>query len=279
MIDLDVILPGGPPVDGSLQRRARFRPLTGRTEQSVVDAGRAVDRPGYVTTMLALALERIGDTPVNAAILARLCVADRQFLMLRLAAVIAGEQMWLKNGCARCDALFDVEVRRCDLPVKPAGPQFPCTTLRLGQRSVDLRVPTGADQEHIQQLSDADAFRELLKRSIRSVDGQPPDEEILDSLSAADIEAIDQSLDEASPAVCNQLLVTCPECGREQSAELDHYDLTGLNRHDFYDQVHTLASHYHWSEDAILDLPQARRHLYLGLINRSVGMTAQEPPL
>ena len=69
--------------------------------------------------------------------------------------------------------------------------------------------------------------------------------------------------------------MNCPECGREQFAELDHYGLSIINRHHFYDEVHTLASHYHWSEQAILELPQARRRLYLGMINRSTGLSEQ----
>ena len=107
------------------------------------------------------------------------------------------------------------------------------------------------------------------------MNGKPPGKEFIHKLSESDIDAIDKALDEVSPAVCNQLLVTCPECGREQFAELDHYAMGGMNGHFFFDEVHTLASHYHWSEAAILDLPQARRRLYLGMINRSAGMTEQ----
>ena len=115
-------------------------------------------------------------------------------------------------------------------------------------------------------------MQQLLQSCICSVNGDPPGKEFINNLSESDIEAIDEALDEVSPAICNQLLVTCPECGRQQYAELDHYALAGMNMHFFYDEVHTLASHYHWSEAAILDLPQARRRLYLGLINRSAGM-------
>jgi hypothetical protein len=196
--------------------------------------------------------------------------------MLRLAAMLDGEQMWLKADCGHCEALFDVDVRRCDLPVKQAGPGFPQVTLGVQEGMIDVRVPTGADQELIGEKSEAEAMQQLLQRCIRSVNGEPPGKEFIDNLSGPDIEAIDKALDEASPAVCNQLLVTCPECGREQQAELDHYDLAGLNEHYFYDEVHTLASHYHWSEAVILDLPQARRRRYLGMINRSAGMTEQE---
>ena len=64
----------------------------------------------------------------------------------------------------------------------------------------------------------------------------------------------------------------CPECGEQQYAELDHYLLDAVDERLFYDEVHTLASHYHWSEADILDLPQAKRRLYIDLINRARGM-------
>jgi hypothetical protein len=271
---MQVILPGGLPVNGGLERRARFRPLTGRIEQALLEFRTNLDRPGYVTAVLDSALERIGNQATDAGCMTDLCVADRQYLMLRLAALLEGEQMWLKVGCGHCQALFDVDVQRCDLPVKPAGPGFPQVTLHVNEWTIDVRVPTGADQVLIAEKSESQAMQQLLQCCIRSVNGEPPGKAFIDKLCAADIAAIDEALDQASPAVCSQLLVTCPECGREQSAELDHYALAGMNEHDFYEEVHALASHYHWSEAVILDLPQVRRRRYLGMINRSAGMTS-----
>ncbi len=272
---VEVILPGGLPKNGCIERRARFGLLTGRIEQALIELGLGLDRPGYVTAMLCSALDSIGSQPADAGLIADLCVADRQYLMLRLAAILDGEHMWLKVGCGHCDALLDVELRRCDLPVKEAGQGFPLVTLSVKEWVIDVRVPTGSDQERIGEKSKEEAMKTLLQSCILSVNGEPPGEEFFNNLSEPDIDAIDNALDEASPAVCNQLIVTCPECGREQYAEMDHCVLAGMNGNLFYDEVHTLASHYHWSEAAILDLPQARRRLYLDKINRSAGMTEQ----
>ncbi len=273
---LDFVIPGGLPNNGYIDRQVRFLPLTGRIEQTLIDCGRNLDRPGYVTAVLASVLDSIGRQPVDAGRVADLCVADRQYLMLRLAAMLDGEQMWLKVDCAHCDSLFDVEVRRCDLPVKEAGKDFPIVTLRIKEWEIDVRVPTGADQQRIGNSSDEEAMQQLLQNCILSVNGSPPGKDFIKNLSESDIDAIDEVLDEASPAVCNQLRVICPECGREQHTELDHYGLAGTNEHYLYNEVHTLASHYHWSEQAILDLPQVKRRLYLNLINRSAGMLAEQ---
>lgn len=272
MSGLAITLPGGLPESGSLRRQAKFRPLTGRVEQALIELKMGFNRPVFVTAALASALERIGDKPARTRRVADLCVADRQYLMLRLAAMIDGEQVWLKVNCGHCDALFDVDLRLGDLPVKPAGPGFPLAVLRVNQRTLVVRVPTGADQEQIATQSERRAMQMLLQLCILSVDGQPAAREYVRALSVADIEAIDNALDEVSPSVCRQLLVSCPECGRQQHAELDHYALTGMYKYAFYDDVHILASHYHWSEAAILDLPKARRRLYVDLISRSTGM-------
>lgn len=271
----EVILPGGLSNNGCLERQAKFRPLNGIIEQALIELGKGSDRPGYVTTVLSSTLDSIGDQQVNANSVENLCVADRQYLMLRLAALLDGEQMWLQVDCGFCAAPFDVEVRRSDLPVKEAGQNYPLVTLQLRTWTLEICVPTGADQERIRELADDQAIQQLLQSCIHLVNDEPPTEDFISKLTDSDIEEIDQALDKTSPAVCNQLLVNCPECGREQNAVLDHYELPGMDRYGFYDEVHMLASHYHWSEAAILDLPQTRRRLYLGKINRAVGIDEQ----
>ena len=275
MYGVEVTLPGGLAINGSIERRVRFHSLTGKIEQALIEPEMALDSHGYVTAALGFALDSIGGQPVDASNVADLCVADRQYLMLRLAAMINGEQMWLNVGCGHCDELFDVEIHRSDLPVKEAGPGFPIVTLRVNEWVIDVRVPTGADQEGIGEQTGDEAIKTLLRSCIVSVNGEAPKEEFIDNLTESDIETIDKALDEVSPAVCTQLLVTCPECGKEQSAELNHYHLTGLNGNAFYDKVHTLALCYHWSEEDILNMPQSRRNRYLDLINRSNVMTGQ----
>lgn len=269
---MEVTLPGGLPLNGCIERQVKFHTLTGRVEQALIEYEMGSDRSGYVTAVLNSALDSIGNRSSDATHVADLCVADRQYLMLRLAAMLNGEQMWLKVNCSHCDALFDVETKRCDLPVKEAGQGYPLVTLQVKEWSIDARVPTGADQELILNLPEEQAMQHLLQSCIHSVNGETPNKKFINKLSESDIEAIDQALDDASPAVCDKLLVTCPECHREQYAELDHYDLSRMNSNFFYDEIHTLASHYHWSEASILDLPQTRRHLYLTLIQRSSSM-------
>ena len=272
---MEVQLPGGLAGHGRIERQARFHPLSGRIEQSLIESADQQDRPAYVTAVLSHALESIGDHPADADTVSRLTVADRQYLMLRLGAMLNGEQLWLKVECVHCQSLFDVEVQRKDLPVKQAAAGFPVVRLHLNDWEIEAAVPTGEDQEGICELEEVEALRYLLRQCIRSVNGQQPSEDFFRLLSEADIEAIDEALDEVAPAVCDQLLVSCPECKSEQSARLDHYAHIGLNEYLFYDEIHTLASHYHWSEADILGLPQLKRRRYLDLINRSGGLVTE----
>lgn len=268
---LEVRLPGGLADNGRIEHRVRFHTLTGRIEQSLIEAAMNRDRPTYVTEVLSQALERIGELPADPANVSRLCVADRQYLMLRLAALLNGEQLWLKVDCGNCHSLFDVELRRCDLPVKKAGEGYPKIRLQVNKWEIEAGVPTGRDQEGIGDLTEAEAVLWLLQQCIYSVNGRPPREDFFRQLKKQHIAAIDKALDDVSPAVCDRLVVTCPECSQKQHARLDHYADSGLDEHLFYDEIHTLASHYHWSEADILDLPRLKRRRYLEMISRFAG--------
>lgn len=274
MPSLEVILPGGLPQDGRLERRARFRPVDGRMELALIELAGG-EAPSYVSGLLEVALEHLGSQPADADRINALCVADRQYLMLRLAAMLAGEQLWLKAICGRCGAPFDIEIRRCDLPVKPAGETFPVAKLQLPAGEVEVRVPSARDQLEIVELPDDEATRLLLRRCIVGIDGGLPDAALVEGLSGEDVAAIDAALDELSPAVCSEVLVTCPECRTDQRASLNHYQLPGLTGEAFFDEIHALAMHYHWSEQEILDMPRVRRQRYLKLIDRSRSMTGQ----
>jgi hypothetical protein len=272
---MEVSLPGGLLENGCVERRARFRKLTGHMESALIELDKNASRPSYVSSVLALALESIGGHTVDVKRVNSLCVADRQFLMLRLAAVLSGEQQWLKVTCRYCKAFFDVDFSRCDLPVKEAAVGFPFIRLNLEAGEAELRVPTASEQMVVAGLPDHEAMQHMLLCCIRSINKAAPADAAIQQLSDADIAAIDQALDSLSPAVCDELLVICPECKREQSAKLDHYHLSGLDSDSFYDEVHTIAMHYHWSETEILNMARSKRHRYLGLIDRSRAMNGQ----
>jgi hypothetical protein len=66
----------------------------------------------------------------------------------------------------------------------------------------------------------------------------------------------------------------CPVCGVLVELELDPFDLLArelsLGADRLLAEVHCMAFHYGWSEDAVLSLPRARRWRYLELLRRQL---------
>jgi len=86
-------------------------------------------------------------------------------------------------------------------------------------------------------------------------------------------DSIDEAMEEHDPLVGFHLEVNCPECGRATThapdlvaAALERLWLAQL---DLIEQVHRLASHYHWTEEEISRIPRWRRQAYLARLDGS----------
>ena len=268
-----VQIPGGLESDGFIDRQVILKPITGYLEQLLLESIEAAGNlPAQVSYVLGDALAWIGRHEASATVASRLCVADRQYLMLRLAQLFEGDQIWLRPKCAACDKLFDVGLLRSQLPVQDAGPDFPYANLNLGNHEIKLRVPTGADQEKIAHLPPDKALIQLLKMCIEAINPPISVDELVASLVTVDIDQIDAVLEASSPAMCTTIMTRCPECSKEQTVTLDPYDIIHQRGDGFYQQVHAIAYHYHWSETEILSLPRNRRLRYLRYIDKAQGV-------
>ncbi len=270
---MELTLPGGLNRDGVVYRSALLEPLNGYVEQAIAEAlDGAANLPAAVSTVLGSALRSIGGIDANAKTAAALCVADRHYLMYRLAQLVDGDHFWLHAACARCGSPFDVDLNRSDLPVKPAGRDYPFADVPVAQGRVRLRVPNGADQACITDLGEPQALRQLLTRIIVSVDPLVPHESFVDRLGAEDLAHVEEALEEVSPAMCTRVQTRCPECEAEQTVGIDPYVFDSLGQDALWREVHTLAFFYHWNELDILSLPRERRHRYLGYIDNARGL-------
>lgn len=268
----EIALPGGLAYDGVLHRTGILRELTGFVEQSIrLETEAAETRPAKVSRILGEALGSVGGQKADRTTAASLCVADRQYLMIRLAQMLEGDLFWLSAECRHCSAPFDIDVARSALPVQTAGPTFPYATAGVQGRQVKLRVPTGSDQESSCGLDGLQAVRSLLAACVVSIDPPTPVTAFVETLSAEDLDAVDAAFEEQSPAVCTKVITQCPECRMQQTVDLDPYSVAGASAQALYEEVHTLAYYYHWSEAEILELPRKRRHLYLRLIDQAHG--------
>ena len=262
-------LPGGVLQDGRLLRDYRFQPVTGALERAIADSGLLVSGlPQQVTWILTACLAELAGRAVDQTRVRELCSGDRQFLMLQLEAMIDPTPRWVTARCGGCEELIQFQITPGSLPVKPAGAGFPETSLELSVGRVDLRVPTGADEEAI--TTGPEAFPPLQRMLARlvSMNGHVMEPA---ELSEADLELIDERLDEMSPQPALTAEIDCPYCRHAQEVTIDAYAWIAQDGYQLDREVHTLAMHYHWSEQEILQLPRRRRERYLQLIDQSRG--------
>ncbi|MGP0628525.1 hypothetical protein ACTRW9_02335 [Nitrospina sp. 32_T5] len=265
-----MFLPGGVWNGGDLDRRFRFREVTGALELVLEEAIQEEQSvPGRVTRALTLALASVGGCDADESSVRELSVADRQYLMRHLACHLQVEREWHSALCPSCKAVFDVRLSPSELPIKPPGEGYPFVTVPTRYGRLRFRVPTGADQECIAGLEDeARAVPVLLQRLL--VDGQnnPSDLEF----SEEDVAAIESAIESVAPELVVWVPTKCPECKTETRVEIDPYACLQSGRHGLLREVHRLASAYHWSERDIMEMPRDRRRRYLALVEEARGM-------
>nr|WP_320010940.1 hypothetical protein [uncultured Desulfobulbus sp.] len=261
-----MLLPGGLIEGENRFRQWAFKPVSGMMELMLCEAGEtSMNTPQAVTRVLALALSSLGERPVTEARIANLCVGDRQFLMRELEQHLGTSGGWFHADCRECSARFDFSLQFADLPVQEAGPSYPLARVQWQGRQMYFRLPTGADQEQMLGIPEKKAKSWLLDHLL-----QEPKEELLQESGLA--RAVDAALEAVAPSIVTQVETACPECRATNRVELDPYRVLCRRSDALLEEIHQLASHYHWSEREILDLPCSRRQRYLDLIDQYRGM-------
>lgn len=270
-------LPGGMAENGGIVRDFAFKRITGEVELALAEATRDGDPlpAARVTRVLCVALAHLGGETADATRVDGLCVGDRQFLVRALAGHIGIASSWLTATCHACDTRFDFLIDQQRLPVKPAGPGYPYAELDTSLGRCRFRVPCGGDQQAVAELTMGDAIQALVQRCLVA------SERALDTDSRFDehdLLAIEASLETAAPEVTVEAAVRCPECGADTIIAISPYAPLDAIDGGIFEEIHELASHYHWSEAEILALPRGRRRRYLELIDRARrGIAAAAP--
>jgi hypothetical protein len=273
MDGLALTLPGGVERNGTVFRDAVLTPLNGYLERAISEELETADNlPKGISNVLAVALHSIGGVEVDMEMVTTLSVADRQYIMMRLAQMIDGDILWLRGRCTHCSAFFDISLNRSALPVREASASYPRVKLECAGHDIELRVPNGGDQACIADLEDKVALHALLRACFIHIEPEVMVENFIKELAADDIERIESALETTSPAVCTNIVTHCPECNTQQTLYFDPYGIEVLETEVLYSQIHTLAYYYHWSESEILKLPRSRRHRYLHYIDTTRGV-------
>ena len=259
-------LPGGLVMDdGRRLGRAELRPLTGREEEWVAQHA-GTPSAHLATKLLSACFVRLEDRAVSSEIVRNLLVGDRDYLILQLRRMTLGDRFAAVFTCQACKRAMDVEFLAQDISIEPR-PQNTATYTWQGERVIRYRLPNGADQEAVADLSPGDAVEVLLARCVIDDGGTPVSSEERDALIA--------DMDQHAPQIDLELDLSCPECGHSFTTPFDctsffFSEIRAQSRH-LLREVHYLALHYHWSESEILNLQRDRRRGYLALLNETLA--------
>jgi len=218
-----------------------------------------------------------GALPVAAARVLSACVGDigrihldvlawpvnlrLQGLLAVTIASFGPEWIWSTRCTAPgCEAAMDLPLALQDFLAADVAERVECEL--ADGRNLPVAVPTGRDQ--LDWLGEvAPGEDDMLRRLL-------PQGTVDEDLDLADHAAIERALVNADPLRTLEIETACPECGSDLTLPLDLeaaclVRLAGL-RPRLLDEVHLLASAYHWSESEIMAVPAARRAAYLARI-------------
>lgn len=243
----------------------RLRPTTGAEEILLAD-------PTVDDAVLALALvEKLAwsETQVDWV---QLTVTDIDTLIMRLRQVAVGPRVSASLTCSvpgcgsrvefsfLIDAYLDHQ-RPASLPQHRRGWSVANCAAEPGwyqlqgprDTAARFRLPVLADQMAVAGV--ADAHLALATRCIKAAESS--------ARLRARVEAVMATL---APPLAGLLHGRCPDCGSQIAAHFEARAFCLKELRDrarfIYDDIDALAERYHWSERAILALPQARRANY-----------------
>ncbi len=259
----------------NLRQQFRFVRMSGALEMSLFELlqqshDKGLSHPAWIGEFLFRTISFDHEMVTSSRDVHRLCIADRQYLVLQWRLQHGESVQWLTESCKACDARFDVSVDWSQLPIKSAGPSFPFATVKTSLGDCLVRVPNGEDQvwlaEHA-SMSFTDIRKAFAMRLILKVDQCR-----LKALTIDDVDRIESAVEAVAPECADHINTNCPDCGEPKSVALDFYSGLAQSINTLLDDVHRLALNYHWGEDVILQLPTRRRKAYLSRLDRDRGM-------
>jgi hypothetical protein len=184
----------------------------------------------------------------------------RNRALLDLHASWFGPRLQGWTSCPSCGEKVEFELDARELALTaPDGP--PEGAVMVGAYA--FRMPTSRDVAHVVALNAAGSATGLLDRCRT---GGPEHPEWTDDL----LDAIEASLASADPLAETRLALGCPSCEREWQDTFDigrflWAEVESRARRVLW-EVHALASAYGWSESETLALGDARRAMYLAIV-------------
>jgi hypothetical protein len=223
----------------------------------------ATPRPLAAARVLAACLDADGRRPEQDELMAW-TVSRRLQGLLAVTIATRGDHWVLTARCSGrvCGAPMDLPLSLGGFRRESDPTSISCTL--PGGRTLDIAVPTGADQLAWLAAGDTGAGA-LVDRLVTLPLG-------VAEIAPGWLESIEAALERADPLTTLEIETACPECGAETSVPLDLeascLALLAAEHPRLLDDIHALATAYHWSEAEIMAIPPERRRQYLARIDR-----------
>lgn len=195
-------------------------------------------------------------------------VTDLEWALLSMRRSLLGDLVRTETGCtqagcgAKVDISFGISEYLAQFSICRPPQVQNCEAdgwFSLPGGEARFRIPNGGDQTAV-----AGAARpgdELSRRCIN------PEQAVQKYM-----QPVQQLLECMAPTLSGPLQGICPECGSLLKCYFDvqSYVISELRDQAqyLYEDVHLLATRYHWTEQEILDLPRQRRFRYVEQIQR-----------
>lgn len=217
------------------------------------------DRPP-LDRSLALLSVALGREPAE---LAELTIGQRDAYLLKLYEQLFGSTLELEVVCPGCKESLEVtatvdQLLVAEVPAEPV-PNRQYYPVRLGDRELDIRLPTSRDLAGVVDLEAEAARRRLVETCCR--DPGP--------LSDAEVQEFAAAVASLDPQADVRFNLRCDACEKEWVADLDISTVLwvelerGVER--MLQEVALLARTYGWSETQILAMSHSRRAHYVAL--------------
>ena len=208
----------------------------------------------------------------NPGELSKLCIGDRDALLLEMLERFSGAYIEARASCPGCKTELELSLRPQDL--KAQGPDLAKNTgiLRIKEYEVEFRLPNSLDLDAISRCKDLDSSRSMLiQRCVSRASKQEASCRVED-LPSFILEALSVRMGEMDPQANILINLICPSCQWKWSSSFDvapflWSQVDALAKRTFM-EVHHLAACYGWSEGDILAMSQRRRQAYIDMIRQ-----------
>lgn len=261
------------PPQGRGDARFRARPFASQAGDLDVDFV-SRQRVSLVTELLARCLQHVQGGDVPATTLQQWTVAERLQGLLAIASASVGPISQAVATCTHpgCGGQVEIELGNDGFAQASIAD---LDWIAPDDTAVRLRLPTGDDLDAWRTRRAANGLEDTwwVRRLVVQLDGQAPAPDWIPPASW--LAPIADVLDDADPLTNLVLDVDCPFCNRSVAVDVDLEFLLverlGACQRALTEDVHRLASIYHWHERDIADLPAWRRRRYLARIQADVA--------